>query len=129
MTSQKISDMNKVSTTNGNKMALFLTYPNTHCITSEDNLSSDSEFLPPDVRPPQCLDLNPVDSSIWWNFTIKVFKREIQDFQHLREKLEEAWHQTIQNKIDSLIKGFRKTLKTHIKSDRKRFKYKQKHFE
>ena len=59
------------------------------------------EFVEPENWPPNSLDLNPVDYSIWETLQQLVYRRRgIIDVEHLKEVLQTCWEQIGQDVID-----------------------------
>ena len=49
------------------------------------------EFIAPDLWPPKCPDLNPVDYKIWGVMQQRVYQTRISDITKLKERLIDVW--------------------------------------
>ena len=66
-------------------------------------LSAETPDISPQDWPPNSPDLNPVDYAIWGILQERVYRFQIRDVDHLKERLSEEWRRFDQNIIDSLI--------------------------
>ena len=71
----------------------------------KDNMSN---YIPPEMWPPNSPDLNPVGYGIWESFMRKVYKKKISDAETLKTAPEEAWEEFPQSEINEIIDQFRK---------------------
>ena len=49
------------------------------------------DFISPDLWPPNCPDLNPVDYEIWAVIQGRVYQRKIHTIDELKHRLIEVW--------------------------------------
>jgi len=59
------------------------------------------DFISPQDWPPNSPDLNPVDDAIWGILQERVYRSQIRDVDHLKERLSEERRRFDQNIIDS----------------------------
>src|SRR6218665_3931841 len=58
------------------------------------------DFIPPNLWPPNSLELNPVDYKIWGIMQDKVYRTKIRDIEELRQRIVLAWEEFDQASID-----------------------------
>ena len=61
------------------------------------------EFIAPDLWPPNCPDLNPVDYRVWGLMQERVYKTAVRDTADLTRRLIETWSSIPQTVIDEAI--------------------------
>jgi len=59
-------------------------------------------FISTQQWPPNSPDLNPVDYEIWGMLQQRVYREQIRDVEHLKQRLIEEWRQ-FNKKIDSSV--------------------------
>ena len=59
--------------------------------------------FPPDLWPPNSLDLNPVDYKIWGIVQQRVYQSRVHDVDQLKHSLLDVWHGMKQSVVDSAI--------------------------
>ena len=67
-------------------------------------------FIPPDLWPPNSIDLNPVDYKIWGDVQQQLHQSQLHSIYELKNRLLDTWHSMDQNVIDDAIDGWRKRL-------------------
>ena len=85
-----------------------------------DHLPRSAQLLDPQDWPTNSPDLNPLDYSVWASLEQKV---NIQNLEHLGQRLIEAWESMEQVEIDKIIGAFRKRLKACITAEGGRFEH------
>ena len=64
-------------------------------------------FFPPDLWPPNSLDLNPVDYKIWGAVQKRVYQSWVYSIDELKQRLLHVWHGMDQSIIDSAVDEWR----------------------
>jgi len=73
------------------------------------------EFIVPDLWPPNCPDLNPVDYKIWGMMQQRVYQTRIRDIIELKERLIDVWRGLQQSVVDEDIDEWRKRLRACVR--------------
>ena len=82
------------------------------------------DFIPPNLWPPNCPDLNPVDYKIWGLLQERVYKTSIKDVNELRRRIAEEWDKLDQRIIDKAVAEWRKRLRACVAAGRGQFGHK-----
>lgn len=81
------------------------------------------DFINPQQWPPNSPDLNPVDYAIWGILQERVYRCQIRDVDHLKERLVEEWRCFDQSIIDRAVKQWRNRLRKCINADGGHFEH------
>jgi len=73
-------------------------------------------FIEPPNWPPNSPDLNPVDYSIWGALQQLVYRKKIEDVDHLKQDLNRCWSMLSQELINGAIDRWSKRLSLVIRS-------------
>lgn len=68
------------------------------------------DFISPQQWPPNSPDLNPVDYEIWGVLQQRVYRGQIRDVEHLKQRLIEEWRHFDQKIIDRAVYQWRSRL-------------------
>ena len=74
------------------------------------------DFISPQDWPPNSPDLNPVDYAIWGILQERVYRCQIRDVDHLKERLIEEWRRFDQNIIDRAVNQWRDRLRKCVRA-------------
>jgi len=75
------------------------------------------DFVSPLDWPPNSRDLNPVDYAIWGILQEQIYRCQIRDVDHLKERLIEEWRRFDQNIIDRAVNQWRDRLRTCVRTN------------
>lgn len=82
-----------------------------------------SDFISPDLWPPNSPDLNPVDYKIWGCMQERVYKKPIHDLAQLKQRLVQVWAGFEQAIVDKAIDQWRKRLRACVKAKGQHFEH------
>src|SRR6218665_3303738 len=83
-----------------------------------------SDFIPPNLWPPNSPDLNPVDYKIWGIMQDNVYRTKNRDIEELRQRIVHAWEEFDQLVIDAAIGQWRTRLQACVEAEGGHFEYK-----
>ena len=71
-------------------------------------------FIPPDLWPPNSLDINPMDYKIW--VQERVYQSRVHSIDELKQRLLHVWHGMDQSIIDSAVDEWRLRLRACVRA-------------
>jgi len=81
------------------------------------------DFIPPDLWPPNSLDLNPVDYSIWSVMQEKVYQTHIANIDELKHRLVQMWAELDQRHTAAAVGKWRRRLSACVKAQWEYFEH------
>ena len=82
------------------------------------------DFIPPNLWPPNSLDLNPVDYKIWSVMQERVYRTKVRDIEDLRQRIVDVWDGLDQRIIDMSVKQWHMRLRACVAANGGQFEYK-----
>jgi len=82
----------------------------------QDRWLDHSDFVPPDLWPPNSPELNPVDYSVWSILQDKVYQHCINDFDELKHRLRAEWSNLNHAVVAAAICQWRRRLSACVKA-------------
>ena len=92
------------------------------CISSCQGTET-SDFVGPDLWPPNSPDLNLVDYKVWGVMQQKVCECRMNSVDELKPRLVEVWNSLQQNIIDAVINERRKQLRVCVHANKQHFEH------
>jgi len=81
------------------------------------------DSIPPSLWPPNSLNLNPVDYSVWGVLRERVYRENIRTLDELRQRITEEWERMDQCIIDNAVKQWRQRLRACVSANGGHFEH------
>jgi len=73
-------------------------------------------FIAPNLWPPNCPDLNPVDYKVWGTMQDRDYRANVRDVDDLKQRLIDVWFSLEQGVIDDTINQWHSRLRACVRA-------------